>query len=286
MAGSPFVAVAAMVVALAVAVVASTAIAQQDHPMGFFITSVGLGDGANLGHSAETRAVCGLDDLQRDRRIGLDDRGDARGVAYGDFNQDGWTDISQRIRDRVVEKVTGGAALTPELANEAIKCLDAGATIVHAHSDKPSDNVTKAVQAYVDAFTPVREKHPLGVIYPTANFDPKVYHEQRKVWPGAIQSGHYRPIAKAGLANMVLLDTGVVHLADDVHHRIDLVACRGFVRGDRARQIDRRLCLERDAAVVLLPYDHRRKQIHLQPSLVAYEVVIDKEDAAVIATIV
>lgn len=103
---------------------------------------------------------------------------------------------------------------TPEeLGAEAILCLDAGATIVHAHSGKPNEDVKVAAQYYIDAFTPVRVKHPHGILYPTANFDPKVYHENRTVWPGEIQSGHYRAIAEAGLANMVLLDTGVVPLA-------------------------------------------------------------------------
>jgi uncharacterized protein (DUF849 family) len=102
---------------------------------------------------------------------------------------------------------------TEELAAECIKCLDAGATIVHVHSNKPSEDVEAAAQAYIDAFRPVREKHPHAILYPTANFDPKVIHESRKVWPGKVQSGHYRPIAEAGLANMILLDTGVVPIA-------------------------------------------------------------------------
>ena len=118
------------------------------------------------------------------------------------------------INGSTTKKVNPAAPETAaELADEAIKCLDAGATIVHAHSDKPSENVTKAVQAYVDAFTPVRKKHPHAILYPTANFDPAVYHKNRTVWPPEVQSGHYRPLAEAGLANMILLDTGVVPLA-------------------------------------------------------------------------
>ena len=112
---------------------------------------------------------------------------------------------------KAINRLAPGTA--EEQAAEIIKCLDAGATIVHAHSNKPSEDVATATQAYIDMFQPVRKKHPYGIVYPTANFDPKVYHEQRRVWPGAIQSGHYRPLAKAGLANMVLLDTGVVPLA-------------------------------------------------------------------------
>ena len=100
-----------------------------------------------------------------------------------------------------------------EITTEMINCLDAGATIVHVHSNKPSTDVKAAAQSYIDAFTPVREKHPYGIIYPTANFDPVVYHENRTVWPAEIQSGHYRLIAEAGLANMILLDTGIVPIA-------------------------------------------------------------------------
>ena len=113
-----------------------------------------------------------------------------------------------------------------ELAEEAIKCLDAGATIVHAHTNKPSANVDEAVQAYVEAFTPARKKHPFGILYPTANFDPAVYHKNRTVWPPEVQSGHYRPLAEAGLANMILLDTGVVPLA--VYDENGLIPEKGF----------------------------------------------------------
>ena len=114
-----------------------------------------------------------------------------------------------------------------EIAEETIKCLDAGATIVHTHSNKPSTDVMAAAQAYIDAFTPVREKHPYGIIYPTANFNPAVYHKNRTVWPPEIQSGHQRPLAEAGLANMILLDTGVVPLA--VYDENGMIPEKGFM---------------------------------------------------------
>ncbi len=41
------------------------------------------------------------------------------GFADEDLVKDGWTDISQRIRDKVIEKVTEGNELTPELMNLA-----------------------------------------------------------------------------------------------------------------------------------------------------------------------
>jgi uncharacterized protein (DUF849 family) len=118
------------------------------------------------------------------------------------------------INGGTTRKINPAAPETPaEISAEIIKCLDAGATIVHAHSNRPSSDVNAAAQAYIDAFKPVREKHPYGIVYPTANFDPAVYHSNRTVWPPEIQSGHYRLIAEAGLANMILLDTGVVPIA-------------------------------------------------------------------------
>lgn len=99
---------------------------------------------------------------------------------------------------------------TQELADEAIRCLDAGASIIHAHSNKPGTDMDAVVQAYVEIFEPARKKHPHSILYPTANFDAAVYNKNRTSWPAEIQSGHYWPLAEAGLANMVLLDTGVV----------------------------------------------------------------------------
>ncbi len=99
-----------------------------------------------------------------------------------------------------------------ELIAEISACLDAGATIVHTHSNKPNEDIQIAAQAYIETFEPIRKKYPHAILYPTANFDPGVYAKTRKTWAPEIQSGHYRPLAEAGLANMILLDTGVVPL--------------------------------------------------------------------------
>ncbi len=99
-----------------------------------------------------------------------------------------------------------------EHSAEIIRCLDAGATIVHMHSNQPNEDLKKAAQPYMETFKPVWKKHPHAILYATANFDPKVYNRTRKVWPGKVQCGHHRILAEAGLANMVLLDMGVVPL--------------------------------------------------------------------------
>ncbi len=118
------------------------------------------------------------------------------------------------INGSATKKVKPNAPETPaEIAEQSIQCLDAGATIVHAHTNQPMKDPVAAAQVYIDAFKPVREKHPTAILYPTANFDPSVYHKSRTSWVSEIQSGHYRPLAESGAANMVLFDTGVVPIA-------------------------------------------------------------------------
>jgi uncharacterized protein (DUF849 family) len=96
---------------------------------------------------------------------------------------------------------------------EIIRCLDAGATIIHSHSNRPNPDPKVAARFYMDSFRPAWKKHPHAILYATANFDPKEYNRTRTVWPGEVQCGHHRLLAEAGLANMVLLDTGVAPVA-------------------------------------------------------------------------
>jgi 3-keto-5-aminohexanoate cleavage enzyme len=100
-----------------------------------------------------------------------------------------------------------------EQTAEIIRCFDAGATIVHSHSNKPNEDPEIAAEAYVEVFGPVWKKHPNAILYATANFDPVIYNRNRRAWTGDVQCGHHRILAEAGLANMVLFDTGVVPLA-------------------------------------------------------------------------
>lgn len=93
---------------------------------------------------------------------------------------------------------------------EVINCLDAGASIIHMHSNQPNEDVKLAAQPYIDIYKPVWKKHPRAILYATANFDPQVYNRERRAWPGKVQCGHQRILAEAGVVNMVLFDTGVV----------------------------------------------------------------------------
>ena len=107
--------------------------------------------------------------------------------------------------------------LVPETAQEQtaeiIRCLDAGATIIHSHSNQPNEDPKIAARSYMEAYRPVWKKHPHAILYATANFDPKIYNRNRRAWSGEVQCGHHRILAEAGVVNMVLFDTGVVPLA-------------------------------------------------------------------------
>jgi uncharacterized protein (DUF849 family) len=117
------------------------------------------------------------------------------------------------INGSVTKAKNPNAPGTPaEHTQEIIRCLDAGATIVHMHSNQPNEDVTLAAEPYLEVFKPVWKKHPHAILYATANFDPKTYNRTRRPWPGKIQCGHQRILAEAGVANMVLFDTGVVPL--------------------------------------------------------------------------
>ena len=57
-----------------------------------------------------------------------------------------------------------------EIAADAIACLEAGASIIHNHTDDPVlDMVTPAHDAgpYIDAWRPVLERFPDALLYPT-----------------------------------------------------------------------------------------------------------------------
>lgn len=98
---------------------------------------------------------------------------------------------------------------TPEeIAAEAIRCIEAGATIVHNHNDDPIfDGVTSRHEAkpYIDAWRPVLEAHPDVFLYPTMTGGGTHTTIEKRY-------GHLREIAEAGVLRMGLVDPGSVNL--------------------------------------------------------------------------
>jgi uncharacterized protein (DUF849 family) len=54
-----------------------------------------------------------------------------------------------------------------EIAADAIRCLDAGASVIHAHNDDIRQNGRAAADLYLAAWRPVLERRPGALWYPT-----------------------------------------------------------------------------------------------------------------------
>ena len=89
-----------------------------------------------------------------------------------------------------------------EVAADALRCLEAGATIVHTHTDTPLATPEEAAARYRAAYAPVLAERPDAILYPTINFgdDPETKY------------GHQRLLAREGLIRQGILDPGSVNL--------------------------------------------------------------------------
>jgi len=58
-----------------------------------------------------------------------------------------------------------------EIAADTLACLDAGATIVHAHCDPGGGTAEEVAERYLDAFRMVWDERPGALVYPTLNYD-------------------------------------------------------------------------------------------------------------------
>ena len=84
------------------------------------------------------------------------------------------------------------------LAEDALRCLRAGAAIVHTHAPDPFARGEAAVAQYLAHFEPVLEAFPEALLYPTTVFDAPV--EER--------IGHLPLLAQRGVLRMGLMEPG------------------------------------------------------------------------------
>ena len=96
-----------------------------------------------------------------------------------------------------------------EHIDEMMQVLDAGVTIGHNHSNQSHEDPEQTAQFYAEVFRPVREKYPHAILYGTVSMDAKALHKERRPWAPGKMAAHHRVLAEAGLANMVLFETGV-----------------------------------------------------------------------------
>jgi 3-keto-5-aminohexanoate cleavage enzyme len=93
-----------------------------------------------------------------------------------------------------------------ELVEDALACIDAGASIIHVHCNPVGGPDDEVAERYLETFRPVWEKRPDALIYPTVNFG-----------ASGLSFGHLPRLAKEGL-RVGLLDPGSLNFgrrADD-----------------------------------------------------------------------
>lgn len=99
-----------------------------------------------------------------------------------------------------------------EIAADAVRCLDVGATVIHNHTDDPPLGGSGAHDAapYIASWRRILDERSDAILYPTmAGGGPHATIEQR--------FAHQEALAEAGLLSMALVDPGSTNigLADD-----------------------------------------------------------------------
>lgn len=89
-----------------------------------------------------------------------------------------------------------------EIAKDALACLQAGAAIVHNHSDVMAVDGAQAAERYLEGWRPVLAERPDALLYPTVNFGPDV----------TASYAHVAPLAATNLLRIGLVDPGSVNL--------------------------------------------------------------------------
>lgn len=132
-----------------------------------------------------------------------------------------------------------------ELVADALACIEAGATIVHHHTDDPvfgAAGGVHAVEPYAEVWTELRAQCPGIVLYPTmASGGSGTTIESR--W------GHVAALGQLGLTEMGLVDPGSLSLGsltpDGLPASVELVYTNTFA--------DTRYMLQRCAELALAP---------------------------------
>lgn len=91
-----------------------------------------------------------------------------------------------------------------EVVDDALACLEAGAAIVHTHSDRPIASGEEGAARYHEAYDAILDARPDAILYPTIAFDPDNRPEAKY--------GHQRLLAEAGVIRQGVLDPGSVNL--------------------------------------------------------------------------
>lgn len=107
------------------------------------------------------------------------------------------------------------------IAEDALLCLEAGASIVHTHTDEFALPPEKAADLYLQAYRAILDVRPDAILYPTTGFGETPAERHR----------HHDLLAAAGAIRMGLLDPGSVNLgsigSDGLPPEMDFVYTNG-----------------------------------------------------------
>jgi uncharacterized protein (DUF849 family) len=88
------------------------------------------------------------------------------------------------------------------IAEDALRCLEAGAAIVHTHTHDPLLPASSAAELYLEAYRPILAERPDAILYPTIGVGDGI----------EARYGHHELLAAEGAIRQGLLDPGSVNL--------------------------------------------------------------------------
>ncbi len=88
------------------------------------------------------------------------------------------------------------------IADDALRCLEAGAAIVHTHTHDPVRAADQAAELYLEAYRPILAERPGAILYPTIGVGDGI----------EARYGHHERLAAEGAIRQGLLDPGSVNL--------------------------------------------------------------------------
>jgi len=112
------------------------------------------------------------------------------------------------------------------IAADALRCVAAGAAIIHSHIADMAVDGRRAAASYLESWRPLLAEHPDAIVYPTVGFGATVEEKY----------AHVPLLADAGAIRMSVVDPGSVNLGNiayvntphDVVHQVALCARHGL----------------------------------------------------------
>jgi uncharacterized protein (DUF849 family) len=92
---------------------------------------------------------------------------------------------------------------TPDtVADDAVRCLDEGAAIIHSHTTQMGMPSVQAAEEYATIFRRIRARRDDGILYPTMNGGTGIKE----------RFDHHLPLADEGLIGMAVIDPGSINM--------------------------------------------------------------------------